>query len=168
MIAHTADNANVNYGSHHSVFKNFQEESQFIVKANCNCHIIQNTAEHALIQLPLDVENLIIKVYLHFSMSAKRVDSLKSCYEYSEKWIWKNFKICTYTLALSIPCNQALSRQFPLKYILLESVVLTVHKLSMTSFGEKLTIIWLKLMCILLIIWWNYSIKTLNLFRKIK
>jgi len=38
LIAYTADNANVNYGSHHSVFKNFQEENQYIIRANCNYH----------------------------------------------------------------------------------------------------------------------------------
>lgn len=35
-------------------------------------------------KLPLDIENLIMKVYSHFSTSAKRVENLKSCYEYTE------------------------------------------------------------------------------------
>jgi hypothetical protein len=92
VIAYSADNANVNYGNYHSVYENFKSENNFIVKANCNCHVIHNTAKYSLMKLDLDVENLIIKVFAHFSNSAKRVESLKSCYEFSETEFQKILK----------------------------------------------------------------------------
>lgn len=84
VIAFTGDNASVNYAKFHSVYKYFTEVNHTIVKANCNCHILHNTAKYALLLLPFDVENLVIKIYSHFSISAKRVQNLKSCYEYSD------------------------------------------------------------------------------------
>lgn len=84
LIAFSGDNASVNYGIHHSVFKSFKDQNQFIVKANCNCHILHNTAKHALTPLSFDVENLVMKIYSHFCISAKRVNELKTCYEFSE------------------------------------------------------------------------------------
>ena len=86
IIAYTADNTSVNYGCHNSVYVNLQNEHSFIQKANCNCHIVHNTAKHALIKLPIDIENLVMKIYAHFATSAKRLDSLKSCYELSDNY----------------------------------------------------------------------------------
>lgn len=81
VIAYSGDNASVNYGKHHSIYENLKISNNCIVKANCNCHVLHNTAKHALLQLPFDIENIILKIYSHFSISAKRVQSLKSCYE---------------------------------------------------------------------------------------
>ena len=84
LIAFSGDNASVNYGKHHSVYTNLQTINDKIVKANCHCHILHNTAKYAMNSLDFDVENLILKIYAHFCISAKRVESLKSCYEYSD------------------------------------------------------------------------------------
>ncbi len=72
MITYGADNANVNYGQNQSVFTELKKENSFIIKAHWNCHILHNTAKYGLIDLPLDVEKLINKLYSHFSLSAKR------------------------------------------------------------------------------------------------
>ena len=85
MVAFTGDNASVNYGKHHSVYQNLKLENGLIIKANCNCHVLHNTVEYALILLPFDIENLILKLYSHFSISAKRLQELKSCYDYCDK-----------------------------------------------------------------------------------
>ena len=85
VIAYSGDNASVNYGIHQSVYVNFKNQNDFIVKANCNCHVLHNTINFAMLKLPLDIENLILKIYSHFSISAKRVDQLKSCYEFADK-----------------------------------------------------------------------------------
>jgi hypothetical protein len=84
VIAYGADNASVNYGKYNSVFQKFKQNSDHIIKANCNCHIIHNTAKYALLKFPLDIENLVIKIYSHFSVSSKRLAALKSCYDYTE------------------------------------------------------------------------------------
>jgi hypothetical protein len=84
IISYAADNASVNYGIHNSVFKNFNSENRFIVKANCNCHVLHNAAKYGLMKLPLDIENLVIKIYNHFSVSSKRFETLKTVYEFTE------------------------------------------------------------------------------------
>ncbi len=84
LIGYGADNASVNYGAYHSVYKYLKSENSFIIKANCNAHLLHNTAKHGLLKLPLDIENLISKVYNHFCISAKRLKELKSCYEFTE------------------------------------------------------------------------------------
>jgi hypothetical protein len=89
VIAYGADNASVNYGINKSVYVNLKNENDSVLKANCNCHIVHNTAKYRLMKISLDIENLVTKIFSHFSHSAKRVDALKSCYkfvncEYSE------------------------------------------------------------------------------------
>ncbi len=75
LVAYGADNAHVNYGMNKSVFKKLKDENKFIAKSNCNCHLIHNTAKYGLLKLYLDVESLVIKIYSHFSVSAKRVEA---------------------------------------------------------------------------------------------
>ena len=82
LSAFTGDNASVNYGVNNSVFVNLKNENPHIVKANCNCHVIHNTAKYSMLKLPFDIENLVLKIYSHFCISAKRVEQLKSCYEF--------------------------------------------------------------------------------------
>jgi hypothetical protein len=84
IIAYSGDNASVNYGKYHSVYMNFKKSNPFIIKSNCNCHVLHNTTKYALLLIPYDIENLVLKIYSHFSVSAKRVNSLKSCYEYTD------------------------------------------------------------------------------------
>ena len=85
MIAFTADNASVNFGIHQSVYQNLKLLNSSLIKANCNCHVLHNTVKHALSKCPLDIENLVLKLYSHFSISAKRIDGLKSCYEFCDQ-----------------------------------------------------------------------------------
>jgi hypothetical protein len=70
IVAYAADNASVNYGQHNSVFTNLKLENDSIIKANCLCHVLHNTAKHGLVKYPLDVEILIMKIFAHFSLSA--------------------------------------------------------------------------------------------------
>ncbi|CAM4598668.1 unnamed protein product [Leuciscus chuanchicus] len=58
--------------------ENADEKSKKICgQGNCHAHIVHNTVKHALDQLSVDVENVVLKVYGHFSTSAKRRESLK-------------------------------------------------------------------------------------------
>ncbi len=45
VIAYGADNASVNYGINKSVYVNLKNENDSVLKANCNCHIVHNTAK---------------------------------------------------------------------------------------------------------------------------
>lgn len=77
VTAYSADSTNVNYGIHNSVFTNLKKKQKGLLEGNCHGHIVHNTVKHALDQLTVDVENVVLKVYGHFSASAKRRESLK-------------------------------------------------------------------------------------------
>ena len=84
VSAYTADNASVNYGKNNSVYRMLTSRNPSIMKANCNCHIIHNAARHACKTLKFDVENLVLKVYGEFSVSAKRSRELQACFDFLE------------------------------------------------------------------------------------
>jgi hypothetical protein len=77
IVSYTADNASVNYGKNKSVFKNLISVSKNIVKANCNCHVIHNSAKFGCKILSFDVETRVLKVLSEFSSSAKNIAQLK-------------------------------------------------------------------------------------------
>lgn len=83
IVAFTADNAPVNYGVNNSVFANLKYENDSLIKANCLCHILHNTAKYSFIKYPIDIQNLVIKIYGYFATSAKRNYALKECFEFS-------------------------------------------------------------------------------------
>ncbi|XP_068098211.1 zinc finger protein 862-like [Hyperolius riggenbachi] len=85
VIAYTADNASVNYGKTCSVYKKLKAIQPNLIQANCNCHVIHNTAKYALKTLSYDVENLVIKVFNEFSCSAKNVTELKACFDFTHQ-----------------------------------------------------------------------------------
>lgn len=82
LVSYDADNASINYGKHHSVFENLKFKQPRLFKANCNCHVLHNVTKNAHKQLKYDVESLVMKVYNEFSSFAKRLDKLKSSYEF--------------------------------------------------------------------------------------
>jgi len=43
--------------------------------------VIHNAAKHSVKVTEYDVETLVLKVFNEFSMSSKRVDELKECFE---------------------------------------------------------------------------------------
>ncbi|XP_078070941.1 uncharacterized protein LOC144495022 [Mustelus asterias] len=53
-----------------------------IIAANCLAHILYNATRFATGKLELDVENTVLKVYNHFSISAKRTAQLKEFCEF--------------------------------------------------------------------------------------
>lgn len=75
VSAFSADNANVNYGIHNSVYTKLRESNSKILRSNCHAHIVHNTVKHELGKFAVDVENIILKVYGHVSVSAKRRES---------------------------------------------------------------------------------------------
>ena len=82
VSAFSADNANVNYGILNSVFTKLKQSNSEILRGNCHAHVVHNTVKHALDKLSVDVENIVLKVYGHFSISAKRRETLKEFCEF--------------------------------------------------------------------------------------
>lgn len=82
ISAFSADNANVNFGKHHSVFKLLKLKNENMVKANCSNHVLHNATKYATDRLDVDIENIVLKIFNHFSVSAKRRDELKSFFDF--------------------------------------------------------------------------------------
>uniref|UniRef100_H3A010 DUF4371 domain-containing protein n=1 Tax=Latimeria chalumnae TaxID=7897 RepID=H3A010_LATCH len=84
VSAYTADNASVNYGKHNSIYQKLKEAKEDIVAANCLAHIVHNTIKYVAGKLNIDVENVILKAYSHFSVSAMRTEQLKEFCDFVE------------------------------------------------------------------------------------
>ncbi|CAF3669879.1 unnamed protein product [Rotaria sp. Silwood1] len=80
-----ADNTNVNVGHNHSVYSLFKDEVPDILKGNCYNHILHNSVKHAHLVLTIDIEQILLSIYSHFSRSAKRVNELQQYYEFYEQ-----------------------------------------------------------------------------------
>lgn len=82
MSAYSADNASVNFGKHNGVYQKLHAVNHRILPAGCPAHILHNTAKKASDVLNCDVESLILKLYNYFSISAKRVATLKEMFDF--------------------------------------------------------------------------------------
>ncbi|CAF1304803.1 unnamed protein product [Rotaria sordida] len=96
LTALGADNTNVNVGDNHSVYSLFKDEIPDILKGNCYSHILHNSVKHAHRVLPIDIEQILLSIYSHFSRSAKCVNELKQYYEFYEQDFKKNLELQRY------------------------------------------------------------------------
>ena len=112
----------MNYGKNYSVYTKLQSEiNPKLIKANCNCHIIHNSAKKALKVLSFDVEVLILKVFAVFSTSTKRVDALKECFEFSQEEYQEVLRhIAVRSLSLLNAIDRLMKHWTPLKMYFLE------------------------------------------------
>lgn len=84
ISAFSADNANVNFGKTHSIYTLLLSKNKNIIKAGCSVHILHNAAKHSTNKLEVDIESLILKIFGHFSRSAKRRADLELQFEEKE------------------------------------------------------------------------------------
>jgi hypothetical protein len=82
ISSYSADNASVNFGKHNSVFQKPQQLNPSIQRANCPAHILHNCAKQAANKLDVDMESLVVKIFNHFSSSAKRITELKNVFQF--------------------------------------------------------------------------------------
>lgn len=80
----SADNCSANFGVNHSLFTELRGNNSDLIKANCKAHIVHNTVRHIISKLNYDIEGLILKIYAHFSVSAKRRELLKDFAVFNE------------------------------------------------------------------------------------
>ena len=80
----SADNAHCNFGEKHFLYANVRTLNDCIIKANCRAHIVHDTLKFALGNLNEDIENIVLKIYSHFSMSAKIRETLKEFHIFVE------------------------------------------------------------------------------------
>lgn len=69
----------------------------FIFQGNCYSHILHNSAKHAHRVLPIDVEQILLSIYSHFSRSAKCIKKLKQYYAFYEQ----DFKVRIFLISHS-------------------------------------------------------------------
>ncbi|CAL9686817.1 unnamed protein product [Knipowitschia caucasica] len=120
VSAFSADNANVNYGSHNSVFTKLRAANSGILRGNCHAHIVHNTVRKALDKLSVDVENIVLKVYSFFSNSAKRRESLKEFCEFCDVEFHEILRhVVTRWLSLNPAITRLLQNWVPLKSYLI-------------------------------------------------
>ncbi|XP_047201966.1 uncharacterized protein LOC124855884 [Girardinichthys multiradiatus] len=120
VSAFSADNTNVNYGIHNSVFTKLRDANSEILCGNCHAHIIHNTMKKALDKLSVDVENVVLKVYSFFSTSAKRRESLKNVSEFCEVEFHEILRhVVTRWLSLNPAITRLLQNWVPLKSYLI-------------------------------------------------
>ena len=84
VVSLSADNTNANFGKHNSLFTHLKTANKNIVKANCHAHILYNALKKSLDNLNIDVENIILKIYSHFSNAAKRREKLVEFCNFAE------------------------------------------------------------------------------------
>jgi hypothetical protein len=84
ISAYSADNANVNSGKYYSVFQLLRASNADIVKANCANHILHNAMKYACDSFEVDTENIVLKTFNFFSVSAKRRKNLESFFDFVE------------------------------------------------------------------------------------
>uniref|UniRef100_A0A671TRE5 DUF4371 domain-containing protein n=1 Tax=Sparus aurata TaxID=8175 RepID=A0A671TRE5_SPAAU len=120
VSAFSADNANVNYGIHNSVFTKLREANSEILRGNCHAHIFHNTVKKALDKLSVDVENIVLKIYSFFSTSAKRRESLKEFCEFCDVEFHEILRhVATRWLSLNPAITRLLQNWVPLQSYLI-------------------------------------------------
>ncbi|KAJ8914119.1 hypothetical protein NQ315_016194, partial [Exocentrus adspersus] len=72
MSSYSADNASVNFGKHHSVYRLLKNENEHLVPVGCPAHMLHNASKNALDKCNFDVETLVLKVYCHFSIPLQK------------------------------------------------------------------------------------------------
>ena len=83
ITSYCADNAPVNFGRHNSVFTKLRADNQNTVLSRCYAHIIHNTTKKFCDVPPIDAENIVTKVYGHFSIM--RIEA--QCFD-GVRWVW--------------------------------------------------------------------------------
>lgn len=90
IIAYCGDNTNANFGGKerrgtNNVYnKLIKYLNKKIIGVGCAAHIIHNAIQTAADLLPIDVENIIVKIYSYFYIYTVRVESLKDFCEAAE------------------------------------------------------------------------------------
>uniref|UniRef100_H3AWU7 HAT C-terminal dimerisation domain-containing protein n=1 Tax=Latimeria chalumnae TaxID=7897 RepID=H3AWU7_LATCH len=90
VSAFSADNTNVNYGVHNSVYTDLHKKHENLLQGNCHALIVHNAVRQALNELFVDIETVVLKVYGFFSVSAKRRENLKEFFDFSGCTVERN------------------------------------------------------------------------------
>uniref|UniRef100_H3B2U2 DUF4371 domain-containing protein n=1 Tax=Latimeria chalumnae TaxID=7897 RepID=H3B2U2_LATCH len=86
VSAFSADNTNVNYDVHNSVYTDLHKNHENLLQGNCRAHIVHNAVRHTLNELSVDIETIVLKVCGFFSVTAKRRENLKEFFDFDVQW----------------------------------------------------------------------------------
>jgi hypothetical protein len=90
VVAFSADNTNANFGGAHrqgrkNIYANLKTAlgRSELLGIGCSAHILHNAMQTAADCLPFDVEQIVCKIYQHFSIYTVRVEKLKDFCEFA-------------------------------------------------------------------------------------
>jgi hypothetical protein len=87
-----------------------------VLKANSSNHILHNAIKPASDGLDLDIETIILKIYGHFSVSAKRREELKSFFDcVHAEWLGIVCHVPTRWLSLTSAVNRLIQNWLLIK-----------------------------------------------------
>lgn len=88
-VAFIGNNANVNFASVNqnpgqNVYTRLKEslEKENLIRVGCPAHIIQNSLRNGVDLMKLDIESIIIKIFIYYSVSTVRTEALKKFCDY--------------------------------------------------------------------------------------
>lgn len=116
VSALSADNTNCNFGKNHSLYTNLKKDIPNLIKANCHAHIIHNAVRYAMNYISFDIENVILKIYAHFSQSSVRRETLKDFFTFlNSEWSELKKHVVTRWLSLLPAIENILKNWEPIK-----------------------------------------------------
>ena len=99
LIAFSSDNCSVMRGRHNSVLSRIKNVQPDVLDIGSICHLANLCCVHAVKQLPLPVEELLIDVYFNFSNSAKRKEKYRECFRVHGHRTNEDPHACQHTVA---------------------------------------------------------------------
>ncbi|XP_041358912.1 uncharacterized protein LOC121375499 isoform X1 [Gigantopelta aegis] len=84
LVAYCSDNASVMIGQHNSVLSRIRQKQPNVFDMGCICHLTNLVIKAALKKLLLSLDHMLVEIYSHFLVSAKRTELYKSFQEFCD------------------------------------------------------------------------------------
>ncbi|KAL5012296.1 hypothetical protein ScPMuIL_010847 [Solemya velum] len=113
VIGYCSDNASVMVGRNNSVLSRIRLHQPSVFDLGCVCHLANLCAGHAVRQLPIPINDMLVDVFYHFKHSSVRKENFKEFQEFTDTVPEKILKHAT-TRWLSLEkCIQRTLTQWP-------------------------------------------------------
>lgn len=84
VVGYCSDNASVMVGRHNSVLSRIRNHQPSVFNLGCICHLANLCAGHAVKQLPVPVNDLLVDIFYHFKHSSLRKETLKEFQDFTD------------------------------------------------------------------------------------
>lgn len=147
LVAFCADNCPTNFGSadrggNNNVYYHLRQWRPSLLGMGCAANIVHNALKHASDLLPIDIENIVVKIYSKFYRSTLQVEALKAlCKDADVNYTQLLGYSSTRFLALASSVGSILKVFEPLKTYFLE--LPRCNAALKTFFESRLAKLWL-------------------------